>query len=123
MSRFVVARARDLPPGLARSVRVGGRRIALFNEAGNLFAVDEPCPHMRADLSNGDLKDGVLTCAWHGWRFDIRSGRGLTRSWARLKTHRLHREGDELILEIEDPPRESPDATADGSCPSPGCDS
>ena len=100
MGRFVVGRVRDLPPGLSRSVRVGGRRIALFNERGELYAVDEACPHMRADLSNGDLRDGTLTCAWHGWRFDIRTGDGLTRSWARIRTHKLYREGDNLIVEI-----------------------
>ncbi len=107
-----MGRARDLPPGLSRSVRAGGRRVALFNEGGRLYAVDEACPHMRADLSNGDLCNGTLTCAWHGWRFDIRTGDGLTRKWARLRTHRLLLEGDELILEISEA-EESP-AAADG---------
>jgi nitrite reductase (NADH) small subunit/3-phenylpropionate/trans-cinnamate dioxygenase ferredoxin subunit len=104
VSRFVVGKAKELPPGLSRSVRAGGRRVALFNEGGSLFAVDEACPHMGADLSNGDLRDGTLTCAWHHWRFDIRTGQGLTRSWARLKTHRLFREGEDLVLEVEETP-------------------
>ena len=120
MSRFVVGRARDLPPGLSRSVRVGGRRVALFNEGGKLFAVDEACPHMGADLSNGDLKAGTLTCAWHGWQFNIQSGDGITRQWARLKTHRLFREGDELILEIADPPPAPPDDPEEGDPPAEG---
>jgi len=120
--RFVVGRVRDLPPGLSRSVRAGGRRIALFNERGELYAVDEACPHMRADLSNGNLRDGTLTCAWHGWRFDIRTGEGLTRSWARLRTYRLYRKGDELILEMADPNEVSCDAGSDTGCPSPGRD-
>jgi nitrite reductase/ring-hydroxylating ferredoxin subunit len=102
MGRFVVGKVRDLPPGMSRSVRVQGRRVALFNEGGRLHAVDEACPHMGADLSNGRLVDGTLTCAWHGWRFRIESGEGLTRSWARLKTHRLFREGDDLILELRE---------------------
>jgi len=114
----VVGRAQDLPPGLSRSVRVGGRRVALFNESGELFAVDEACPHMHAELSNGDLRDGTLTCAWHGWRFDIRTGDGLTRKWARVKTHRLLRSGDELILEILDPTDQGGDSSIDaGSAP------
>lgn len=83
---------------------MGGRRVALFNEGGSLFAVDEACPHMGADLSNGDLRAGILTCAWHHWCFDIRTGQGLTRTWARLKTHHLFREGEDLILEIRETP-------------------
>lgn len=112
MGRFVVGRARELPPGLSRSVRVGGRRIGLFNDAGNLYAVDEPCPHMGADLSNGELRDGTLTCAWHGWCFDIRTGRGITRKWAQLKVHRLFREGDDLVLEVQEAGAPHPDPEA-----------
>ena len=105
----MVGKLRDLPPGRSRSVRAGNRRVALFNESGALYAVDEPCPHMRADLSNGSLSGGVLTCAWHEWRFDIRTGEGLTRRWARLRTHRLFRDGEDLVLEIEDPPPPPPE--------------
>jgi nitrite reductase (NADH) small subunit len=83
---------------------VEGRRVALFNEAGRLYAVDEACPHMGADLSNGELRAGTLTCAWHGWRFHIESGKGLTRDWARLKTHRLLQEGEDLVLELREEP-------------------
>lgn len=100
----MVGKLKDLPSGLSRSIRAGGRRIALFNEEGRLHAADEPCPHMGAALSNGDLQGGTLTCSWHGWRFDIGSGDGLTRKWARLKIHRLIRDGEDLILEILDPP-------------------
>jgi len=109
MGRFVVGKSRELPPGGSRSVRVDGRRVAIFNHAGRLFAVDEACPHMGADLSNGDLKEGILTCAWHGWRFRIDTGEGLTRAWARLRTYRLFREGEELVLEISDSPAASGD--------------
>ena len=102
MGRFVVGRVQDLPRGASRSVRAGQRRVALFNQGGELFAVDEACPHMRADLSNGRVEKGILICAWHGWKFDLQSGAGLTRDWACLKTHRLTREGAHLVLEIAD---------------------
>ncbi len=100
----MVGKAKELPPGLSRSVQIAGRRIALFNDGGRLHAVDASCPHMGADLSNGDLEEGTLSCAWHGWRFDLASGEGLTRSWARLRRHRLSREGEDLVLEILEPP-------------------
>jgi nitrite reductase (NADH) small subunit len=103
VGRIVVGKLRELPPGHSRSVRVAGRRVALFNQGGRLYAVDEACPHMGADLSNGDLREGTLTCAWHGWRFEIESGRGLTKEWARLKTHRLFQEGEDLVLELLEP--------------------
>jgi len=81
--------------------------VALFNRAGELFATDASCPHMGADLSNGAVSGDTLTCAWHHWQFNLRTGEGLTRGWARLKRHRLLREGEDLILVIEDAPSEA----------------
>ena len=104
MSRHVVGKARDLLPGLSVSLWAGGRRVALFNRDGELFASDAACPHMGADLSNGDLCGDVLTCAWHAWKFNLKTGEGLTRRWACLKLHRLTREGEDLVLEISEPP-------------------
>ena len=99
----MVGKARELPPGLSRSLWIGGRRVALFNRAGELFAMDAACPHMGADLGNGTVSGNTLTCAWHEWQFDLKTGDGLTRAWARLKLHRLICEGEDLVLEITDP--------------------
>ena len=112
MSRHVVGKARELLPGLSRSLWVGGRRVALFNRAGEFFAMDAACPHMGADLGNGAVSEYTLTCAWHHWQFDLRTGDGLTRGWARLKLHRLTREGEDLVLEIADAP--AGDGSAEG---------
>jgi nitrite reductase/ring-hydroxylating ferredoxin subunit len=103
LSRIVVGKAKELPPGLSRSVWVEGRRVAIFNRAGEYFAMDAACPHMGADLSNGTVSGDTLTCAWHHWKFHLPSGEGLTKDWARLKLHRLFREGEDLVLEITAP--------------------
>ncbi len=43
------------------------------------WRVQRRCPHLRADLARfGSVTDGVLTCALHGWRFDLNTGRCLT---------------------------------------------
>jgi UDP-MurNAc hydroxylase len=43
------------------------------------WQVQRRCPHLRADLAEfGSVSDGVLTCALHGWRFDLATGRCLT---------------------------------------------
>jgi nitrite reductase/ring-hydroxylating ferredoxin subunit len=108
---------RELPEGGSRSVRVGGRRIALFREGGALYAVDEACPHMRADLSNGTLRDGILTCAWHGWQFDLRGRRGLTREWACPAIHLLRVEGEQLVVELASSPPGEADSAPQGPDP------
>ncbi len=55
-------------------VNAGGHSIALFFHAGQVFAVDNRCPHMGFPLSRGTVKDGILTCHWHHARFDLSSG-------------------------------------------------
>jgi nitrite reductase/ring-hydroxylating ferredoxin subunit len=55
--------------------RVGGRQIALFATPQGVFACNNRCPHEGYPLSEG-LLDGacVLTCQWHNWKFDLRTG-------------------------------------------------
>ncbi len=69
-----VADANDLPPGTAKAVDAEGRRIALFNRGGDYFAIDDACTHRGGPLSEGEVKDTVVTCPWHGATYDITTG-------------------------------------------------
>lgn len=52
----------------------GGHTIAVFAHDGDVYAVDNRCPHMGFPLDRGTVKDGLLTCHWHHARFDLSSG-------------------------------------------------
>jgi nitrite reductase/ring-hydroxylating ferredoxin subunit len=91
MARHVVARASEIPPGARKLVRLNGRGVVVFNIKGEFFALSDQCPHKGASLSGGKLtglveSDGpgdytytrageIVRCPWHGWEFDIRTGR------------------------------------------------
>lgn len=76
MSGFVtVAQLADVPPGSVRSVGVGERRIALANVGGAVHACTGTCPHLAGPLGEGRLEGAVLSCPWHGWQFDVTTGR------------------------------------------------
>ena len=51
-----------------------GRTVAVFFWNGQYFATDNQCPHMGFPLIRGTIKNGVLTCDWHGRAFDLTSG-------------------------------------------------
>jgi len=55
-------------------VQAGGHTLALFAHGGRVWAVDNRCPHMGFPLSQGTVKDGILTCHWHHARFDLATG-------------------------------------------------
>ena len=50
------------------------RPVLLVHEGGQVFALDNRCPHMGFPLERGSVEDGILTCHWHHARFELASG-------------------------------------------------
>jgi len=67
--------AGELPPGSAKMIAVGDYDIAFFNVAGELFAVDDVCPHFAGPLHEGHVEGETVTCPLHGWCFSLRDGK------------------------------------------------
>ena len=77
MSTFEdVARTSDVPEGHMLGVTLAdGAEVCLFNVRGEIGAVGNHCTHAEFLISDGFLhSDGTLECAWHGARFDCRTG-------------------------------------------------
>ena len=64
----------ELKSAGCRVVTGGGHAIAVIYHDGQVYAVDNRCPHMGFPLDRGSVKDGILTCHWHNARFDLASG-------------------------------------------------
>jgi nitrite reductase/ring-hydroxylating ferredoxin subunit len=69
-----VARVGEIPEGQGQAYTVGDRLVAVFNDGGTYFAIDDFCPHMGASLAGGYMEEGAVACPWHAWRFSIRDG-------------------------------------------------
>ena len=69
-----VAATAEVPPGKAKMVEAGGKKIALFNVGGEYYAIDDTCSHRGGPLSKGAVEGGTITCPWHGSKFDIKTG-------------------------------------------------
>ena len=69
-----VAKRTDLLPGRGRTLQAGGRFLALYNDGGEFFAIDDTCPHQGASLGDGLLHEGRVICPMHQWMFSLRSG-------------------------------------------------
>jgi nitrite reductase/ring-hydroxylating ferredoxin subunit len=50
------------------------RPVLLVHEGGQVFALDNRCPHMGFPLERGSVEDGILVCHWHHARFELASG-------------------------------------------------
>lgn len=72
-----VAKVEDVPPGSGAVVDARGRALALFNVEGAFYALDNTCLHRGGPVGDGDLDGTVVTCPWHGWQYDVTTGRNV----------------------------------------------
>jgi nitrite reductase/ring-hydroxylating ferredoxin subunit len=113
MARHIVGRAAEVQPGNRKIVEVNGRSIGVFNVHGKYYALLSRCPHQAAPLCLGRItgmtmpsqpgeylwgRDGeILRCPWHGWEFDLTTGRSI------FNPHRVRVKAYDVTVEPEDP--------------------
>lgn len=118
-------RVREVAAGRADEVLVGARKIVqidhlsigIFHLPQGFFAVRNLCPHQGAELCKGGLHDTyrpgavaefttalegrVLRCPWHGWEFDVVTGKGLYDAKSRVMTYEVRVTGEgELVVVV-----------------------
>ena len=65
-----IFRAKDLPPGRARPLRLLGEDFTLYRgTGGNAHVVNFRCAHRGAQMSLGWVEDDAIRCRYHGWRY------------------------------------------------------
>lgn len=101
MALIKVGTVSDVPAGEGRVVEAGGRVLAVFNVQGRFFAIDNACSHRGGPLGEGDVEDGVVTCPWHAWRWDVRTGANVNNPAVTLACFPVRVEGDALVVEVE----------------------
>ncbi len=103
MSRVItVATLADLPPGECLSVEVDGLGVAIFNVDGAIFATDNTCPHAGGPLGEGALSGAIVTCPWHGWRYDVRTGERPENPAFKVACFPVELEGERIKIRIPD---------------------
>ncbi len=95
-------RADKLQPGASKVVQINESMVAIFNLNGEYFAIDNTCPHQGGPLGEGYLEEsGVVTCPWHAWNFDIRTGVSPVDPDVKVRCYPVHIEEGEIILEMD----------------------
>ena len=68
--------AAEIPEKRARRITTpAGQQIAIFRYDGKVSAISNVCAHQMGPLAEGCIKDGLVTCPWHGWQYDPATGR------------------------------------------------
>ena len=103
MPRFVeVAKRSQIPAsGAIWAVEVEGKCLALVNLKGEIFALEDSCPHEAGPLSEGHIIGEDIECPWHRSCFNIKTGR-VTRDPAMedVTTYKVRLAGDAVEVEV-----------------------
>ena len=116
MPLHLVAKLDELEDAKPQLFMIAGREIGLIRSNGNVYAVRNVCPHKLAPVCRGTLKgtmlpsdpgvfvfgleDQVLQCPWHGWEFDLSTGRTLCGHDRKLKLYPVTVMNDAVYVEV-----------------------
>jgi nitrite reductase (NADH) small subunit len=100
MAFVTVARVEDVPPGTVAHVRAGEEEIALAHVDDGFFATEGKCLHLQGPLGHGELEGTVLSCPWHGWQYDVRTGLNEFDHAIKLRTYDVRVEDGEIQVDV-----------------------
>jgi nitrite reductase (NADH) small subunit len=95
-------RVDEIPDGGSKIVEIKQHRVAIFKTDGQIYALDNSCPHQGGPLGEGYLEPGgIVSCPWHGWTFDLKTGISPIDGDLRVACHTVRLEDGEIIVEID----------------------
>lgn len=95
-----LAECSEIPLGKSKVVYLDDEReIALFHLAeGSFYALNNLCPHREGPLGEGKLDGAIITCPWHGWEFDVRTGESTNMAGECTETIAIEVDGGTIYL-------------------------
>lgn len=92
----------ELKPGSGKVVVIEDRPIALFNIGGEYVALDNTCPHRGGSLGDGEVDGETVSCPWHGWEFNCRTGDAVENPTITVECLKVEKRKDGLYVELKD---------------------
>jgi NAD(P)H-dependent nitrite reductase small subunit len=100
MPTFVTACATsEIAPETGKHVTVGGKDVAVFNAGGTFYALDNTCPHRGGPLAEGEIEGCTVTCPWHAWTFDLKTGESMTDD-LKVACYDVRIEGESVLVGV-----------------------
>lgn len=99
MAFLRAARKDEIPVGAIREFQVDGKNVALANVDGTFFAIDNVCLHHGGPLGQGTLAGKVVTCPWHGWQYDVTSGKITQNPAVGVNCYKLEIRGEDIFVD------------------------
>jgi nitrite reductase/ring-hydroxylating ferredoxin subunit len=93
---------KELGEGKMKLVSIEGTPVLLIRQKGNIFAINNRCPHMSCGFSGGTLENLVIICPCHDWRFDLTTGEYEEAPGFRLTMYDLKVKSGRIWVKLND---------------------
>jgi len=102
MVKIIACKTTEIVSGQMKKITVNGKEIVVSNFDGNYFAIDDTCTHSGASLSEGKLDGQIVTCDWHGAKFDCKNGKlvKFPGEIMDLKSYKIVIESENIFVDI-----------------------
>ena len=90
----------EIPVGQIREFQVTGKAVAIANVGGKLFAINSICLHHGGPLGEGDLEGSMVTCPWHGWQYDVTTGKLTQQPDSGVDCYPVELRGDDVFVDL-----------------------
>lgn len=95
-----VANKAEVPAGQIREFSVSGTSVAVANVDGKFFAINSVCLHHGGPLGEGELEGSTVTCPWHGWQYDVTTGKLTQQPTDGVRCYPVELRGDDVFVDI-----------------------
>ncbi|MCS7230166.1 MAG: non-heme iron oxygenase ferredoxin subunit [Candidatus Kryptonium sp.] len=96
-----IAKIDEIKNGELKVFEVNDESVILINLNGEIFAYKNQCSHMELELNDAEIDGEILTCPWHGAKFDIRTGAVVRLPASQpLEKYEVKVEGDKIFIKI-----------------------
>lgn len=100
MALLRAAKKDEIPPGTIREFQLNGTTVAIANVDGKLYAINNVCLHRGGPLGEGELAGKVVTCPWHGWTYDVTTGKSTMNPAVGVNCYPIEIKGDDVFVEV-----------------------
>jgi nitrite reductase/ring-hydroxylating ferredoxin subunit/Fe-S cluster biogenesis protein NfuA len=77
----------EIPDGGVRTLELGGEKVLLSRHGKAVTCFQNACAHLGFPIHDGEIEEGIITCPYHGFRYDLASGECLTAPEVQLQSH------------------------------------
>lgn len=104
MAEVRLIRLDECRPGAGTFVPHGDLELAVFRlpDPERIIVIDNACPHASGNLAGGSVEDGIVTCPWHQWEFDLNTGVCTHSPAARVMRYPARVENGMVIVDLPD---------------------